>query len=376
VRRALLAVAVLLATAGQAAAYGPPQLRLRELDVSDQPTGAWRALDGAQLHSAYGAELGVVLEKSGEHVLVEVTSVPAGSTPADQKEIYSLCFQQTGTVGEVVDLDQRIRYAGNGSYGIRMTVSDSSDASSACKTANPATADGTFGMEAHTAVRRIGASPIVLDSNDETPPFGGWAIDPPDLGHFPELQCALDGGSVTKSVPASRDSRVKGEPWVVDAASLPRPGVWSCTGHLLQSGALVESPRSAPTEPELIRDSWYGLYEPQVSGRRPQSVRLIAHGEKYYAGATVKLRLRRSRCGHKLGKPKVVKAKLSPAGKLVFRLHLPRLRRTQTGVIYRVFSTISGSRLIVSRKREEPPIAVTRDEGIFKTLTPCDNDPR
>src|SRR4051794_6738754 len=113
----VVALAVFAAGAAGAAAYGPPDLRVRDLDVGDQQVGPWRPLAGAQLGSANGYELGVVLEKSGEHVLVELTSVPDGAAIADQREVYSLCFAQTGTPGEVADLDQRIRYAGNGSDG-------------------------------------------------------------------------------------------------------------------------------------------------------------------------------------------------------------------------------------------------------------------
>src|SRR4051794_24456712 len=113
----IVALTALAANASGAAAYSAPDLRLRELDEGDQQVGPWRPLGGAQLGSANGYELGVVLERSGEHVLVEVTSVPDGAAIADQREVYSLCFAQTGTPGEVADLDQRIRYAGNGSDG-------------------------------------------------------------------------------------------------------------------------------------------------------------------------------------------------------------------------------------------------------------------
>ena len=97
-----------------------------------------------------------MLEKSGQHVLVELTALPTGASASDQYQVYDLCFRQTGTPGAVVDLDQRIRYAGNGTYGVRMTVSDSSDASSACKTANPASSEGSFAVDAHTTIKRIG----------------------------------------------------------------------------------------------------------------------------------------------------------------------------------------------------------------------------
>src|SRR3954447_1879334 len=180
---ALLSVITALAVgASAAAAYSAPELRLRELDVGDQPVGPWLTLDGASLLSANGFELGVVLEKSGEHVLVEVTSVPPGASIADQREVHpTLCFGQTGTPGTVVDLDQRIRYAGNGSYGVRMTVSDARDASTGCTTANAASASGTFAVNARTTVRRIGIRPLVLNTLRAKQKFGGWAIDPPAL---------------------------------------------------------------------------------------------------------------------------------------------------------------------------------------------------
>src|SRR3954453_2875297 len=93
-------LAALAVSVTAAAAYSTPDLRLRELDVGDQPVGPWLPLDGAAVGSANGYELGVVLEKSGEHVLVELTSVPAGASIADQHEVYSLCFAQSGTPGE------------------------------------------------------------------------------------------------------------------------------------------------------------------------------------------------------------------------------------------------------------------------------------
>src|SRR4051812_21118131 len=164
-RRYAVTLGLVIGPAGApgALAYSAPQLRLKELDVSDQPVGDWLPLSGAQLHSANGYELGVVLEQSGEHVLVEVTQVPPGTTPADQREVYpTLCLSHTGTPGDVIDLDERIRYAGNGSYGVRMTASDARDASTGCTTANATSAEGTFAVDAETGIRRLGPRPLVL----------------------------------------------------------------------------------------------------------------------------------------------------------------------------------------------------------------------
>src|SRR4051794_3642590 len=381
---AVLIAATLLAVGpSAAAAYSTPDLRLRELDPGDQPVGPWLPLSGATLHSANGYELGVVLESSGEHVLVEVTSVPAGASAADQREVYPLCFQQTGTPGAVVDLDQRIRYAGNGSYGVRMTVSDARDASTGCTTANAASASGVFSVNAQTGLRRIGPAPLVLNTLVRHPKFAGWAVDPPDLGGFPELVCAIDAvvqpdgsltGPVTKNLVADRDRRAPGEPFVASYQELPRPGVWTCVAHQYQGGGLVRPPWSAPTTPELVREVWYGLNDhPLVDDRAPGFV-LVARTDAYKAGATVKLRLSRQRCQKKPRRVAVSRAKVGPTGKVRFRFRLPRLKRREQGAVYSTDSNLSGSRLIVPHRRSEPNLALVKERGrstLKGTLLPC-----
>lgn len=365
------AVAVLasLAPAAPAAAYGPPQMRLRELDVSDRPVGPWRVLDGAQLRSANGFELGVVLERSGQHVLVEVTAVPAGTSIDAQREVYDLCFEHTGTPGEVVDLDQRIRYAGNGTYGVRMTVSDSPDASSACTTANPATAQGTFGVDARTTIRRVGAPRLVLDLTDDSPAFGGWAVDPPDLAGSAQVRCTL-GGGVTQTLTTTKDPRLPGEPYAADFVGLSRPGRWTCAGRQSAGGALIPPAWSEPIGPELVREAWYGLSESVPAGRA-RNARVSARMKTWHAGATVRMRLRRAMCGRRLRTVTATRAKVSPSGRLVFRFRLPKLRRHEDFAIYRPQTTISGAPLVVSRPEEEDTLALTRD-GLQKTLSACD----
>ncbi|MEA2450506.1 MAG: hypothetical protein QOG63_2438 [Thermoleophilaceae bacterium] len=381
---AAIALLALAASASGAAAYSTPELRLRELDVSDQPVGEWRPLPDAQLGSANGYELGVVLEKSGEHVLVEVTSVPAGASAADQREVYpTLCFAQTGTPGAVVDLDQRIRYAGNGSYGVRMTVSDAPDASTGCTTANATSGSGTFAVNAQTTVRRIGPSPLVLNTRAAHPKFAGWAIDPPALAGFPELQCAIDAvqqpdgsitGSVTQTIVADRDHRVSGEPYVASYQELPRPGIWTCVAQQRQGGGLVRPPWSAPTEPELVREVWYGLNDPAIVDGTAPRFAITAKTDAYKAGATVKLRLFRARCHKKPRRVAVARSRVGPTGKVRFGFRLPRLRRREQGAIFALDSNLSGSRLIVPHRRSEPNLLLVRSHGgeqIHGTLSPC-----
>jgi hypothetical protein len=369
----LIALTALAANASGAAAYSAPELRVRELDVGDQQVGAWRPLAGAQLGSANGYELGVVLEKSGEHVLVELTSVPDGASIADQREVYpTLCFTQSGTPGEVVDLDERIRYAGNGSYGVRMTVSDAQDASTGCTTSNAASNSGTFTVNAHTGLRRIGPAPLVLNTLVRHPKFAGWAMHPPDLGGFPELVCATDAvvqpdgslsGPVTKTIVGDRDPRVSGEPYVASYQELPQPGLWTCVAHQYQGGGLVRPPWSAPTKPELVREVWYGLNRQAITDATGPRFTMSALTDAYKAGATVKLRLFRSRCRKRPKQVGVARARVGPTGKLRFRFKLPRLGRREQFAIFAADSNLSGSRLIVPHRRVELPLVQVRSRG-------------
>jgi hypothetical protein len=375
-----LAIA-LCVTAGpiaDAAAYAPPQMKLRELDVSDRPVGPWIDLGGASLRSANGYELGVVLEKSGQHVLVELTALPEGATAADQNQVYDLCFAHTGTPGEVVDLDQHIRYAGNGTYGVRMTVSDSSDASSACKTANPASAEGSFSVDAQTTIRRLGRKPLVKNTLARRPKFGGFAIDPPKLSGFPQLVCALnavrqpDGslrGDVTKVFPGGKDPRVKGEDYVADLEDLPRPGVWSCAARQDKGGGLVRPPWSEPSEPELVREVWYGLERPAVPPKASHGpvFKVVSELEPYMAGARVTYRIRRSRCGKKLRTVATARSRVDRRGVVTFRFRLPRLGRHEKEAVYLPQSSISDTKLIVPGAEREPPLLMIQ-KGRKRTL--------
>jgi hypothetical protein len=369
---AALLVTALAASATSAAAYSTPELRLRELDPGDQQVGEWRPLADATLHSANGYELGIVLEKSGEHVLVEVTAVPAGASIADQREVYSLCFQQTGTPGTVIDLDERIRYAGNGSYGVRMTVSDAQDASTGCTTANATSGSGTFSVDAQTGLRRIGISPLVLNTLVAHPQFAGWAIDPPDFGGFPELTCATDAalqpdgsitGPVMRTIPSRRDHRAPGEAHTVSYQELPRPGVWTCVARQAQGGGLVRPPWSPPTEPELVREVWYGLQDLAFLDDSAPGFTLAAKTDDYKAGATVKLRLFRQRCGRRPRRVAVARGRVKPSGKVILHYRLPPLRRSERVAIFTEDSNLSGSRLIVSHGRREPNLVLFRQHG-------------
>jgi hypothetical protein len=376
----------LFATAPGAAAYSTPDLRLRELDVSDQPVGPWLPLASAALSSANGPELGVVLEKSGEHVLVEVTSVPAGASVADQREVYpTLCSRRPGrpapsstsTSGFATRqrllrrADDRLRRPGC-IHGL-----------------HPPPRGRRLGhlLRGRAAkLRRIGPRPLVLNTIVRHPKFGGWAIDPPALAGFPELVCATDAvrqpdgsitGPVTKSIPAAGDGRAPGTPYVASYQELPQPGVWTCAAHQVQGGGLVRPPWSEPTPPELIREVWYGLEHRTLADATAPRFALTADTGAYKAGATVKLRLFRRRCGRKPRGAAVARSRVGKSGKLRFRFDLPRLRRRESVAIYAADSNLSGSRLIVPHRRPELNLALVRSHGrstLEPTLTGCDRD--
>jgi hypothetical protein len=268
-----------------------------------------------------------------------------------------------------------------------MTVSDAQDASTGCTTANAASGAGTFAVDAQTKVRRIGPRPLVLNTLVSHPKFGGWAIDPPALAGFPQLVCATDAvrqpdgsitGPVTKTILTDSDRRAPGEAYVGEYDELPQPGVWTCAAQQRLGGGLIRPPWSAPTPPELIREVWYGLEDPVLSDARGPRFALAATTGAYKAGATVKLRLLRHRCGRKPRRVVVARSRVRPGGKVKLSFALPRLRRRESVAIFESDSNLSGSRLIVPHRRREKNLALARTRSggakLVRTLFGCDDN--
>jgi hypothetical protein len=180
-----------------------------------------------------------------------------------------------------------------------------------------------------------------------------------------------------KTILADRDSRAPGEPYVASYEALSQPGVWTCVAHQYQGGGLVRPPWSAPTPPELIREVWYGLDDHALTDATAPGFVLTAKTGAYKAGATVKLRLLRQRCGRKPRRVGVARSRVRPSGKLKFSFGLPRLRRRDSVAIYATDSNLSDSRLIVAHRRPEPNLALVRSgrhSRLVPTLTGCDHD--
>lgn len=370
--RHMLALAIVLAglAAAPAAAHAPPQIYLRQLDVSNRPTGSWISLPGAHIASVNGYELGVRLETSGEHVLVELTSEPSPGLP--QKEIYDLCFAQTGARGTIRDLDERIHYAGNGGYGVKVTVSDAPDASTGCTTANAASSTGTFTVHGSISIRRIGARPLVIDPLlRHPPPPAGWRIDAPPLSSFPDVMCFRDArrkpdGSLTGKDPtpvtADRSRRVPAGAFYADAADLRDAGTWTCQAEVANGSALTKPP-IAVTRPEFVRMRWYGLDHLALPDFGAPVFTLRGDTPEGAGGGRVTLRLTRRICGGKPRRGPTVHARVSRrTGKVSLRFRLPRLKRSEGAALYTATTTISGARAMVGRRVDlGPSLELTRD---------------
>jgi hypothetical protein len=128
------------------------------------------------------------------------------------------------------------------------------------------------------------------------------------------------------------------------------------------------------TPPELVREVWAGVDDLAVADARGPRFALRGSSEDYTAGAKVKLRLFRSRCYKRPRRVGVVRSRVKPGGKIGFRFRLPHLRRGEDAAVFTADSNLSGSRLIVPRRTEEPNLALVRTRGgarLVGTLDSC-----
>src|SRR5215475_7192512 len=120
-------MAAMLSAPVAQAALTAPQVYLKEVDESNQQIGNWLPI-GQVMHSVNRYEVGVAIQDTGQpgntqRVLVQVTTEPDGQ-PQVQPEIYSLCLRVSGNPGQIVDTTEDIRYAGDGLYMLKVTVTD------------------------------------------------------------------------------------------------------------------------------------------------------------------------------------------------------------------------------------------------------------
>ncbi len=266
VQRRLATAGVLIAAllaAPPAEAFSAPVVFLKEADASNQPMGNWIALAGASMHSVNRYEVGVRVQDTGQpgnqqRFLVQVNSVPGGAPP-NQPDVYSICPIVTGAAGQIVDLQEDVRYQGDGPYSITVTVAPPTGDSSHGCTAGPSTT-GSFTASAPTTLRFLGH---MVTSNPIRAPFGGLEVFPAVGSGGSEIRCARDPrpaahGTLTGSLVVNQAGDGYVEPhWTISAGALfEQPGSYACVGRSVGGGD-VPGPWSAPTATADVQTGFY-----------------------------------------------------------------------------------------------------------------------
>lgn len=349
---AALIAALVLSPSAQA--LSAPEVYLQELDASDVPAGGWVPLAGARMRSVNGYEIGVKLQDSGQpgnrqRFLVRVTSVPDGRP--DQREIYSLCFSQSGAAGQIVRPDERVRYEGDGAYSLAVTVSTGPDASANCA-AGPTTA-GSFTASAPATARFVGRL-LFLDPASRHR-FSGLRIVPPFGAGGTEVLCARDprpaaGGALTGSrVVSRRAGGAAFSPISLDAESLFRvTGRWACVARGI-GGGIMAGPWSAPTATQTVKKGFYGPDRgaARLSDARGPTYRLTERLDPLSAGGVLTVTFRRS---DRRARPVRVRTRIRRGGLASIRFRLPRLGAGQTIAAFGVSLSFAGTRYVAARR--------------------------
>jgi hypothetical protein len=262
-RRLAVAATVLitvLVAAPVASAFTAPEVFLKEEDASNQPVGNWIPLSGATMHSVNRYDIGVrIQDPAGQRVLVQVNSVPGSAMPT-QPDIYSLCFVATGSVGDIADTQEDVRYQGDGAYSLSVTLAPpTGDASHGC-TSGPSTT-ATFTASAPTGIQFVGR--MVTSDPTRTDPFGGIAVEPAFGSGGTEIICArqprpLPDGTLTGSLVVRQEGDGYLEPrWTMHASALfERPGRYACVARSVGGGEMP-GPWSAPTPAKDVQTGFY-----------------------------------------------------------------------------------------------------------------------
>jgi len=340
---ALSALIAALFSAAPAQALSPPEVFLKEVDESNMPIGDWTALAGAKMHSVNGYEVGVKLQDTGQpgnrqRILVQMTSVPDGHP--DQANIFSLCFPQSGTAGQIADTTERVSYEGEGAYSLSVTVSTGTDASTNCTAG--ATTSGSFTASAPTTVAFLGH--LLIHDPSEHPRFGGLQIFPPLGAGGTDVLCARDpltqpDGSLTGSlVTSERATGAQESPSRLGAEGLlTQTGRWACVARGV-GGGVIPGPWSAPTATEVVQTGFYAAFgNMRLTDVRGPKYRFTDHViPPQAAGGIFHVVIRRF---GRRSKPIRLRTRIGRGGKLSLGFRLPPI--TATGPPVRFLGSIS-----------------------------------
>lgn len=332
-----------------AATPAPPQVFLRELDASDQPSGRWLPLAGARMHSVAGYAIGVRLQRSAERVNVRVLSVPDGHP--DQKEVYpSLCYVLTGSPGQIVVPQDRVLYEGDGTYRLAVTVTPrGEDLTTGCD-AGP-TATGSFTAHAPTRARFVGRMVIADPSPHHA--FGGLVMDAALGSSETDIRCARDprpapDGTLRGSLVIDRQGTGSQErPVRIDAAGFfPTVGRWACVARSA-GGGVVPGPWSAPTPAENVQKGFYQLHGAlRLLDARGSSVRLTDRLYPETAGGVLVVVFRRV---GKAAPPVQVRTRIGSGGLAALRFRLPPVARDGPPAFFVGIVAFGGTSFVAAR---------------------------
>jgi hypothetical protein len=377
-------LAAALAGAPAAHALSAPQVFLKEVDESNIQIGNWVPL-GTPMRSVNRYEVGVQIQDTGQpgntqRALVQVTAEPDGQ-PQAQPDIYTLCLRVSGTAGQVADTTEDIRYAGDGSYSVTVTVTDNlpGDEVHGCTT-GPATT-GSFTATADSSVRFVG-HPIITDPS-KVPRFSGIEVTPSLGAGETQIRCARDArpapdGSLTGSIIVDQDGTGAQEsPSRISTHELfQKTGVYECVARSASAG-LERGPWSAPTPPTVVQDGFFIVHG---------GLRLVDAGGPFYklterfvppeaAGGVVTYSIRRLK-GPATARATVIRTRLSRAAVATLRFRLPPVGEFAPEAEYAVSWSFGGTRFAAARPTfsdfglDEFP--AVRGKSAVQFSAPCD----
>jgi hypothetical protein len=375
-----LLIATCLALPGAARALGSPQVFYAEGDVSSYegavPPSLWLPLAGAEV-STLTPTIGVRLQYSGSdgtaHTFkIEALSVPDGH-PSQEPSYWGGCISAVGTIGQVAEL-QQLGYEGPGSYTIRVTAFDESEAQSThC----------TSGGVATTVTFRIVSRPVLhfsartlLAGGPRTDAHGGviGLIETlPPLAWDDETVCALNA-HVAADGSVSGSQTFRGNSGETSQHLFPGPGKWTCVARAFagvrnpppgESNSTRATAWSAPVSAFFRTEASIAGPLRIVDGTAPGFV-LAGKLNRAAAGGILTLHLTPAgRCPAAVA-PEVAHARVRADGsfRLKLRLSVARTRRGKLSLaLWNAVASFSGTPLVVADQKLGVVVHLGRSVG-------------
>ncbi len=364
-------VSMSLVLPGAARALNAPQVFYAEGDVSSYegavPQSLWLPLANAGV-STLTPTIGVRLQDSGSdgtaHTFkIEALSVPDGR-PSQDPSYWGGCTSAVGEIGQVAQL-QPLGYEGPGSYTIRVTAFDESQArATGCMSGGVAT----------TVTFRIDARPV-LHFSATTLLAGGARTDAhgrviglietlPPLAWDDETVCALNAHVATDgSVSGSQTFR--GNSGATSQALFPAPGKWTCVARAFagvrnpppgQSNSQRATAWSAPVS-AFFRTNVAMAGPLRITDGTPPGFVLAGRLNRPAAGGTLTFHVTPARHCPAAVAPEVARARVAADGsfRLKLRLSVASTHRGKLSLaLWKAVASFGGTRLVVA----EPKVGV------------------